>query len=272
MKRGINAWCYPNTTTPEQMIEMAVRAGFETLEFAVAETGELSLESSPTEIGQWARKARAAGLGTPTLASAVTWKHQLSSSKPEVRAQGEKTLRHLLESAAAAEAGTILVVPGVVTADERYDEVYKRSQESIARAVPLAERLGVTIGVENVWNKFLLSPLEMARFVDEIGSSRVGVYFDAGNILQVGFPDHWIRILNKRIAAVHVKDFNSNINNIRAFVHLLQGDVPWARVVAALREVGYQGALTCELPAWGHGAVEKGLADMNSSLAHILSL
>lgn len=272
MKRGINAWCFPAHTSTQQMIEMASRAGFETLEFAVGETGDISLESTPQEVGQWAKRARAAGLGTPTMASGLFWRHQLSSSDPEIRARGESTLRHLLESASAAEVDTVLVVPGVVTADEPYDQVYQRSQESLAKMAPVAEQLGVRIGVENVWNKFLLSPLETARYVDEIGSDYVGVYFDVGNVLQVGFPEQWVRILGKRVFAVHVKDFNSNINNIRGFVHLLQGDVAWERVMAALREIGYAGSLTCELPAWGHGAGEKGLADMNSSLAYIIGL
>jgi L-ribulose-5-phosphate 3-epimerase len=105
--------------------------------------------------------------------------------------------------------------------------------------------------VENVWNKFLLSPLEMRRFIDEIDLPSVGVFFDVGNILLYGFPDQWIRILGKRIKRVHVKDFRTQVGTLHGFTGLLQGDVDWPAVIAALTDIGYDSYLTAEvLPAY----------------------
>jgi L-ribulose-5-phosphate 3-epimerase len=272
VQRGVNAYAFPEGTGPAQLIEQAAAAGFETVEFAIPEEGDWSVQSLPAEAARWAARAGAAGLGTPTLVSNLFWKYPLSSSDPDRRRTGEAILRHLLESAAAAGAGTVLVVPGVVTAEEPYDEVWRRSQESLAAAAPLAERLGVRIGVENVWNRFLLSPLEMARYVDEIGSRSVGVYFDIGNHLFAGFPDQWVRILGPRIFAVHAKDFSLAIGTRSGFVPLLYGDVPWRRVVLALRAIGYAGPLTAEVPPAGHGAARESLAEINRALRHIIAL
>ena len=112
---------------------------------------------------------------------------------------------------------------------------------------PDAEAAGVVIGLENVWNKFLLSPLEMRDFLDKVGSDYVKAYFDIGNVVVNGYPEHWIRILGSRIARVHVKDFRTIVGNINGFVDLLGGDVNFPEVVKALREVGYDSYLTAEM-------------------------
>jgi L-ribulose-5-phosphate 3-epimerase len=112
---------------------------------------------------------------------------------------------------------------------------------------PEAERRKVAIAIENVWNRFLLSPLEVRDLIDHLGSPYVGVYFDAGNILAYGYPQQWISILGARIKRVHVKDFRSDIGNIQGFANPLQGDVPWLAVRSALESVGYQGYITAEV-------------------------
>jgi len=144
----------------------------------------------------------------------------------------------------------ILCVPGTVSADVRYDVAYERAQAALRELAPEAEALGVFIGVENVWNKFLLSPLEMAHFVDEIDSAYVGVYFDAGNVLAYGYPQHWIEILGPRIKKVHVKDFQIAVGNLQGFANPLQGDVPWAAVRTALDGIGYSGFVTAEVSGY----------------------
>ncbi|MCS7066570.1 MAG: sugar phosphate isomerase/epimerase, partial [Fimbriimonadales bacterium] len=138
----------------------------------------------------------------------------------------------------------------VVTPDVPYDVAYARAQDALKRLAPEAEQRRVYIAVENVWNRFLLSPLEMARFIDEIGSEWVSVYFDAGNVLAFGYPQHWIRILGKRIKRVHVKDFRTDIGNIQGFCNPLQGDLPWMEVRAALESVGYEGYITAEVSGY----------------------
>ncbi len=111
----------------------------------------------------------------------------------------------------------------------------------------IAEQYQVNIGIENVWNKFLLSPLEMRDFIDKIGSKYLGSFFDVGNILAFGYPEHWIRILGKRIKKVHIKDFRKDIGNVTGFTSLLEGDVNWPAVMQALKEIGYNDFIIAEL-------------------------
>jgi hexulose-6-phosphate isomerase len=128
-----------------------------------------------------------------------------------------------------------------------YQTVWDRATEGVRSALGTAEECKVSIGIENVWNKFLLSPLEMRGFIDQFDSPWVGSYFDVGNVIAFGYPDQWIRILGSRIKAVHVKDFRRAVGTAEGFVDLCEGDVPWPAVMAALRDVGYAGPLTAEL-------------------------
>ncbi len=144
-------------------------------------------------------------------------------------------------------AETVLVVPGVVNTDVSYDQAYEVSQKSIRELLATAEELDVMMCLENVWNKFLLSPLEMRDFIDSFDSPLVQAYFDVGNILLYGYPEQWIEILGPRIKKVHIKDFNVGT---REFVGLLQGDVDYPTVMAAFRSIGYDGYITAELPSY----------------------
>ena len=134
-----------------------------------------------------------------------------------------------------------------VTEEVSYDTAYEVSQKSISELLPVAEELGITMCLENVWNKFLLSPLEMRDYIDSFNHTAVTAYFDVGNILLYGYPHQWIEILGDRIKKVHIKDFNVGT---RQFVGLLQGDVDYRRVMAAFRDIGYDGYLTAELSAY----------------------
>lgn len=252
MKTGINQWSFASVPL-EQMLTIAAAAGFETFEPAVSETGEdvltagLHLGSTAADARTIAVRARSLGLQTPTLASGLGWKYPINSSDPAVRARAREANRRVLDLAAALGAATILLVPGVVSDQIAYDDAWQRSLEEVAHLAEYAAQVRVQIGLENVWNKFLLSPLEMARFVDELHSPWVGVYFDVGNVLVHGFPEQWIRILGRRIVAVHVKDFNPGVGNITGFTNLLAGAVNWTAVREQLLAIDYQGALTAEL-------------------------
>ena len=134
-----------------------------------------------------------------------------------------------------------------------YDDAYRRSQREIRKAVPLAEELGVIIAVENVWNRFLLSPMEAARYVDEFESPYVGWYFDIGNIRNYGWPEQWIRILGERIAMVHLKEYSMEKRNREGpragfRVNFLEGDNDWAAIMQAFRDIGYGGYGIAEPP------------------------
>ena len=138
-----------------------------------------------------------------------------------------------------------------------YDVCYQRATDSIFQIAPTAEKLGVSIAVENVWNKFLLSPLEMRSFIDQFHSRNVGAYFDVGNVLLTGYPEQWIRILGSRIKRIHIKDFKRSIGTIDGFVDLLEGDVDFEAVKKALAEIGYDGFVTAEMLPFVPGRPKK---------------
>jgi hexulose-6-phosphate isomerase len=147
-----------------------------------------------------------------------------------------------------------LIVPGTVCADfvdpnkvVDYSTAYERSLEFFSRIKTYAENAKVEIGLENVWNKFLVSPLEMRDFIDKIGSDYVGSYLDIGNVLYNGYPEHWIKALGKRIKKVHFKDYRKVAGGLHGFVDLLAGDVNYPAVVDALKSVGYDGWVTAEM-------------------------
>lgn len=252
MLKGINQWCYPEETSLENVFSYSKAAGFDTVELNVNPSGGIGLttNSTPEDAKQIKAMAKDYGLDIQSLSTALYWKFPFSSDDENTRKQARSILEKQIELASAMDIDTVLVVPGMVTADISYDVCYQRSQEEIKKVLPFAEKHQVHIGIENVWNKFLLSPLEMARYVDELDSDYAGVYFDIGNVLQFGFPEQWIRILGERIRKVHVKDFNTATGNITGFVPLLAGDVNWTEVSKALKEIHYEGALTAELTAY----------------------
>ena len=212
------------------------------------------------------------GLIIPSVCGSLHGKFPLSHPDPAIRAQGLDALKVTLEDAAAYKAGTILLVPGRVSAEVGYDDCWNRSVEEIRKVIPLAEKLKVDIAVENVWNNFLLSPLEAARYVDQFGSKYVKFYFDCGNILFLGWPDQWIRILGTRISKVHIKEYSTKIADTQGKragfnVKLTEGDVNWAAVMKALDQIGYTGWTTIEQPG---GETPGGLQDLCLRLGKIL--
>lgn len=254
MKKGINIWSFRGGLSPREYISMAKDAGYDGIEFALDETGIISLDSSDNEIKEIKRIAEGEGLETPSLASGLYWKYPLTSSNEATREKAKDIVKRQLDVAALLGADTILVVPGLVGADfipggevTEYDVAYDRSLEALTELKGYAEKTKVNIGLENVWNKFLLSPLEMRDFVDKIDSPYVGVYFDVGNVLFSGYPEHWIKILGNRIKKVHFKDFKVSVGNINGFVDLLSGDVNYPAVVEQLEKVGYDDFVIAEM-------------------------
>jgi len=219
-------------------------------------------------------KARdATGLAVPSVCDSKHWTLLLSSPDPVVRENGIEALKVALEDASTFGADTVLLVPGRVTESVGYDECWDRSAEGIRKAVPFAEKMKVKIAVENVWNSFLLSPLEAARYIDQFQSPYVGAYFDIGNILAFGWPEQWIKILGKRIAKIHIKEYSRKIadsqGKSKGFdVKLREGDVNWSAVMKALADTGYQGGwANIEM---GGGETPEGLKDLSDRLKLIL--
>jgi hexulose-6-phosphate isomerase len=186
------------------------------------------------------------GLEAASVCCHSHWKETLTHQDPATRKRGIEGLLTTLQDAKAYGAGSILLVPGVVNAEVSYDDAWKRSQEAIREAIPLAKELQVRISIENVWNHFLLSPLEMARFIDAFESPWVGSHFDIGNVVKEGWPEQWIHILGKRINRLHFKEFSIEKMNkegpYKGFgVDFMAGSNNWKAIMHALDDVGYTG-------------------------------
>lgn len=260
MKKGINYWSFKEGTPVVEALEIAKKAGFDGIEFCLAATGELSLESTDEEILSVKKRAEEIEIEMASLASWLPWEHSLTSDHLEDRIKAKDIIRKQMEMANKLGTDTILVVPGYVGVDFvpnsevcAYDQVYDRALEALCELAVEAEQQNITIAIENVWNKFLLSPLEMRDFVDKINSPNVGVYFDVGNVLLTGYPEHWIRILGDRIKRVHFKDYRMDPGGFNAFVDLLAGDVHYPEVMTALKEINYDNYCTAEMmPTYKH--------------------
>lgn len=254
MKKGISIWSFPASMKTEECIKMAKDADFDGIELALNETGELSLSSTADEIRNYKRIADEIGIEISSLATGLFWSYSLTSSDIEVRKKAKEVVIKQLFAASVLGVDTILVIPGAVGVDfisgaevVEYDIVYDLALEAIKELAPFAEEKKVSIGLENVWNKFLLSPLEMRDFIDKVGSEYVGAYFDVGNVIYSGYPEHWIKILGKRIKKVHFKDYRREAGGLAGFVDLLAGDVDYKRVVEELKKVGYDSFVTGEM-------------------------
>lgn len=258
MLKAINQWGFPESTPLEEIFKHCQSAGYDAIELNLNPAGGvgLTLDTTAAEAEEIARLARQYGLQLRSLSTGLLWGSPLSDRDEAKREQGRRIVAKQLELAGLLGMDTVLVVPGVVNAATSYEDCYRRSQEEIGRLLPLAEKLQVAIGIENVWNKFLLSPLEMARYIDEFQSPQVGAYFDVGNVLQFGYPEQWIAVLQQRIRKVHVKDFNTQVGNINGFVPLLSGDVNWPEVASALRDIGYEDTLTAELSPYAKAPLQ----------------
>jgi L-ribulose-5-phosphate 3-epimerase len=277
MKKGINAWSFPAGYTIAECIHLAKNAGFSGIELALTETGELSLESSDLEIAEIKKIAADIQIEITSLASGLLWNYSLTSNNPDNRKKAKEIVAKQLEFAAKLKASTILVIPGAVGVDfipdtevVEYDLAYDYALEGIKELAVIAERHQVHIGLENVWNKFLLSPLEMRNFIDEVNSPYVGAYFDVGNAVLTGYPEHWVKILGKRIKKVHFKDYRRQAAGLAGFVDLLAGDVNYPAVIEALDLASYDGYVIAEMiPPYQHHA-EQFIYNTSKSMDAIL--
>lgn len=211
------------------------------------------------------------GLPIHSVMNMDHWKYPFSSPDPAVVEKSLGGARTSIHNAHLWGASTVLLVPGAVTQETSYQQAYTRSQVAIRKLIPLAEELNITLALEEVWNKFLLSPLEFARYIDEYNSPRVRAYFDVGNVVLYGYPQDWIRTLGNRIAKLHIKDFTfmrgkNGGDSVARWVSPGEGDINWIAIYEALRDIHYQGTATLEL-ASGDAAY---LTDMRRRFDRIL--
>lgn len=216
-----------------------------------------------------------AGIELPSVINRDHWKMPLSDPDPKVREACIESVAKSLEEVKLLGGDTVLVVPGVVNEKVPYEQAYNTSMESIRKLIPHAERTGMQIALENVWNNFILSPVEARRFVDEINHPLVGWYFDIGNILRYGWPEHWIRTLNRRIMKLHIKEYSRELMNTKGVregfkVELLEGDNNWPVVMEAVREINHQGGwLTAEVSGGDQTHLKKISSQMDKIIAYL---
>lgn len=244
IRKGILLGMLPKSLTIAERFALAKDCGFQSMECGTEDDIK-----NAEEIKAGSEKT---GIPIHSVMNRDHWKYPLSSPDPEVVATSMKGMEISFRNAKLWGASTVLLVPAVVNAEVSYQQAWDRSVLQIKKLMPMAEQMKIVIGVEEVWNKFLLSPLEMAHYVDQFKSPWVKAYFDVGNMVLYGYPQDWIRTLGPRIVKVHLKDFtwkrDPQIKKQTAdFVNLRDGDINWKEVYKALGEIGYKGDATVEV-------------------------
>ena len=253
MKKSITYWALTRKSV-EENLKLVKEAGFDAVELTFGENDVLNPNTDKSSCEKIFKQTKKIGLEISSLAPSFYWGYPLTSNKKEIRQKSIDLTLKYIELASYLNAKAVLIVPGLVGADFipnseviDYDIAYERMKEAVNQILPKAEKKGIILCLENVWNKFLLSPLEIRDFIDSFKSNYVKAYFDVGNVLLTGYPEQWIKILGNRIKRIHFKDFKRAVGNINGFVDLLEGDVDWKKVMDALRKIGYDGYCTAEV-------------------------
>jgi len=275
MLKCISYWSFKDGIEQKKPLEEAFleikEVGYDGIELTIGESGILNINSTKEECKQVVSLLNKKNITLKTIASSIPWYYTLTDNDEGIREKGIQKVEKIIRMSNWLDVESILLVPGAVDIFFRkdyekvpYDLCYKRSKESISSLVSIAEDLNINICIENVANKFLLSPLEMRDFIDSFKSEKIGSYLDIGNLLYSGgYPDDWIKILGKRIKAIHFKDYNLEIGGIDGFCELLEGDVNWQVVMKALKGIGYDGPVTAEMMPPSKGLLERTLKAMN---------
>lgn len=250
LKKSLKHGMIKSATSIEEKFSLAKEAGFDGIEF-----------NGPVpdgEIPQILAASQNSGLVVPGLVAGSAGR-MLALDDASERKEGIARFSQALHDAKALGGNTVLLYPGIVNEDYPYDVVYNRLQESVAELIPVSAETGVKIAFENVWNNIFVSPLEARDFVDSFKSDQVGWYFDVGNVVRFGWPEHWIRILGKRILKLDIKEYSRDLQNKEGLwkgfnAKLGEGSVNWAEVMKAIREVDYRGE-------WGSAEVPGGDID-----------
>ncbi len=243
MKIGVTQIILGNMSL-DDTLKLCQDAGYDAVELTFGEGKDTDINMSDAELQGIAAKCDSAGIEIASITAGYANRGNLLSPDAEQRNNGTKSLARGLEVAGALGVGGILLHPGQLNVEGTYQQVWDNLVGILKDLAPSAEKHKVAIGLENVWNKFLLSPKEMREIVDEIGSDWVGTYLDTANMMAYGYPEHWIRELAHRIKRVHFKDFSRGQHR---FTNLLDGDTDWSAVMEAFRAVGYDGYVVHEV-------------------------
>ena len=255
---ALNGWIYcgfGGEKKPCKFIDWAAEKGLDGVELTVADC--LPIDTTETEARELSAYAKAKGVGLRSLATGAGWGKWLCADDPAERAEAVAFVKKYLQLAAWIGAETVLVVPGATRvawdashAEVSYKNAWENATASIRELEPVAEALGVNLALENVWNRFLISPMEWKLFLDQFNSKRVGLYFDVANCCLNCRPEDFPEILGDRIKAVHLKNFeeSDSAGGLHGFGDdLFKGVVDFKKLFAAFAKIGYEGPFTVEM-------------------------
>ena len=262
MIKGISYLSFENGLSNNESIDSALiqtqSNGFDALELSVSNEGVINTNLSESECSTIRQKIDDTGVFVDSIATGMSWGISPTSDDAEVRKNSIKLHQDAIRVASQLDCKALLFVPGVVKSPispeiVRYDRALDRLREAINQMLPIAEELDVDLCMENVWNGFFYSPIELRDFVDSFESDKLGVYLDVGNLIGYQqYPPHWIELLNSRIKRVQIKDFQENFDwtGSFSFCDLGAGDVPWKETVSALKSIQYKSTIIAEMLPW----------------------
>ena len=262
--KSVNYWSFPGgldaTLCPFEAMQLAKEYGYDAIELCLGGDPEMGFDTTEEFCQKLVQESKELGIPISSVASGSYWTCALGDADAGSRAQAKENLEKMIQIASWLGAKTLLTIPGAVDVfflpDRKrlpYEHVFKHATEGLRSVLPTAERLGVRLGIENVWNKFLLSPHEMAEFIDQFNSPWIGAYVDIANLMPFGHPADWLRTLGNRVVGIHFKDYRRSVGTVDGFVDLLEGDVPWPEVMETIREIGYDGPIAAEMiPGYAH--------------------
>lgn len=290
MKIGINQFCFPASYDVLDAMTAAKRLGFDAIELCLTDDGSaqsvsggvtdaldissyqnrlLNLSSQERDFWELRNLSQALGLPISSIGGIVTFSlYPLSARDEAIAGKSMDAAKKMLDAARIVGAERVLIIPGLLTEQDDYEQTYCLVQSRLAQLCDYAPE--IDLAVENVWNGMLYSPMEMKRFVDEVGKKNLGIYFDIANARRFGYPQQWIRTLGRRIKQFHCKDYRMSLDNINAFTNLLDGDVNYPEVIRAIREMGLDPTLTVELTPPAHYLVENTLSYARQTLMDLI--
>ena len=262
MIKGISYLSFENGLSNKESIESALiqtqSNGFEALELSVSNEGVINTNLSESECSAIRQKINDSGVFVDSIATGMSWGISPTSDDAGVRKNSIKLHQDAIKVASHLDCKALLFVPGVVKSPispeiVRYDRALDRLREAINQMLPIAEDLDVDLCMENVWNGFFYSPIELRDFVDSFESNKLGVYLDIGNLIGYQqYPPHWVELLNSRIKRIQIKDFQENFDwtGSFSFCDIGTGDVPWKETISALKSIQYKSTIIAEMLPW----------------------
>ncbi len=291
MKVGVNQFCWPTSYDVKDAMTLSKNIGFDSFEVCFtagnSRSGSISgvtdalnisnycnrllnVDSNSEDIMELKKLAQDIGIRISSVGGIISFSiYPLTSPEISTAQKSQDAIKKMIEAAQMLEADTVLVIPGMLTEDMRYEEAYDRVQKRISNLADFAPE--INLAIENVWNNFLYSPIEMNRFVDEMNKPNVGIYFDVANARTFGYPEQWILTLGQRIKKLHVKDFRMSIDNINGFTNILDGDVNYLKVINSLNRIGYEGDLIVELIPPAQYMVYESLKYARNTVNHLIN-